>query len=125
MSVYLTMSFLRHDTQENAFKILERSKKYKDQIKAVGLDSSEKDNPPSKFKDVYKDAVDKYNYLPVAHAGEEGPPAYIWEAINVLGVKRIDHGVRCIEDEKLLEHLKKTQIGLTCCPLSNTKLKVF
>lgn len=69
--------------------------------------------------------MDNYGYLSVAHAGEEGPPEYIWEALNVLNVKRIDHGVRCIEDEKLLAHLKKTQIGLTCCPLSNIKLKVF
>src|SRR5437773_2840883 len=91
---------------------------------AVGLDSSEVGHPPSKFKDVY-DRAREAGLLAVAHAGEEGPPAYVWEALDVLNARRIDHGVRCIEDERLMGRLAEQQIPLTVCPLSNVKLKVF
>ena len=88
------------------------------------MDSSETGNPPSKFKKLFKKATEN-NFITVAHAGEEGPPEYIWEALNLLNVKRIDHGVQCLKDDKLVEELSKTQIPLTVCPLSNIKLKVF
>ena len=97
---------------------------YKNWLAAVGLDSGETGNPPSKFKEVYKIARDN-GLLAVAHAGEEGPAEYIWEAIEQLAVLRIDHGVRCMEDLKLVAELAKKQIPLTVCPLSNIKLCVF
>ena len=103
---------------------LEQALPYKDTIPAVGLDSSEVGNPPSKFQQVF-DKARKEGFRTVAHAGEEGPPEYIWEAIDLLGVSRIDHGVRCIDDPKLLEYLIEKQIPLTVCPLSNIKLCVF
>ena len=81
-------------------------------------------NPPKKFKKLFKKAVEN-NFITVAHAGEEGPPEYIWEALNLLNVKRIDHGVQCLNDEKLVEELSKNQTPLTVCPLSNIKLRVF
>ena len=90
----------------------------------MGLDSSEKGNPPKKFKRLFEEAI-KEGFLTVAHAGEEGPPEYMWEALNLLNVKRIDHGVQCLKDEKLVEKLSKNQVPLTVCPLSNIKLKVF
>ena len=121
---HIIMCFLRHLSEEDAFKTLEMSLPYKDLIKAVGLDSSELGHPPSKFERVFKEAM-KHGFLTVAHAGEEGPTEYIWEAINLLGVKRIDHGVRCLEDEKLVKYLVDHQIPLTVCPLSNIKLCVF
>ena len=120
----IIMCFLRHLDEESAFKTLEAAKPYKDKICAVGLDSSEVGHPPSKFERVFKQAIDE-GYLTVAHAGEEGPPEYIWEALNLLKVSRVDHGVRCIEDEKLVALLKEKQIPLTVCPLSNIKLRVF
>ena len=120
----LIMSFLRHLSEEAAFKTLEEGEKFKDWITAVGLDSAEVGNPPENFERVYQKARD-LGFLPVAHAGEEGPPAYIWGALDALAVKRIDHGVRSIEDEKLLERLAETRVPLTVCPLSNTKLCVF
>ena len=120
----IIMCFLRHLSEEEAFKTLEMSLPYKHLIKAVGLDSSEVGHPPSKFQNVFKKAMDE-GFLTVAHAGEEGPPEYIWEALDLLQVKRIDHGVRCLEDEKLVERLVKEQIPLTVCPLSNVKLCVF
>ena len=89
-----------------------------------GLDSSEIDNPPSKFKKLFKKASEN-NFITVAHAGEEGPPEYIWEALKLLNVKRIDHGVQCFKDKNLVQELSKSQIPLTVCPLSNVKLKVF
>ncbi|MDX1809113.1 MAG: adenosine deaminase [Sulfurospirillaceae bacterium] len=122
ISSFLIMSFLRHLSQEDAFRTLEESLHFKDKIKGVGLDSSELGNPPSKFQEVFKKAKEA-GYELVAHAGEEGDSTYIWEAINLLHVKRIDHGIRCDEDEKLLEYLEQTQIPLTVCPLSNVKLK--
>ena len=120
----IIMCFLRHLDEKSAFKVLDQAIKHKDKIIAVGLDSSEKGNPPSKFKNVFKKAI-KEGFLTVAHAGEEGPPEYIWEAINLLEVKRIDHGVQCLKDEKLTKELIKKQIPLTVCPLSNVKLCVF
>jgi adenosine deaminase len=93
-------------------------------ITAVGLDSSEEGNPPSKFEAVYRRAREM-GLLAVAHAGEEGPPEYIWEALDLLGVRRIDHGVRCLEDDRLVTRLVAEQVPLTVCPLSNVKLRVF
>lgn len=120
----LIMCFLRHLSADAAMNILEQSLDYKDSIIAVGLDSSEHGNPPEKFAAVFERAQQE-GFLTVAHAGEEGPSEYIWQAIRKLNVSRIDHGVRCIEDVKLVEHLRITRLPLTVCPLSNVKLKVF
>jgi len=121
---YLIMSFLRHLSQEAAFETLAQALPFKDQIKAVGLDSSELGHPPEKFKDVFAKALEQ-GYLTVAHAGEEGPPQYIWQALELLQISRVDHGVRAFEDEQLMQRLIETKMPLTVCPLSNTKLKVF
>jgi len=121
---YLIMSFLRHLSQEAAFETLAQALPFKNQIKAVGLDSSELGHPPEKFKDVFAKAL-KQGYLTVAHAGEEGPPQYIWQALEQLQISRVDHGVRAFEDEQLMQRLIETKMPLTVCPLSNTKLKVF
>ena len=118
----LIMSYLRHLSEEDAFKTLEQSLPYKHLIKAVGLDSSELGNPPSKFEKVFAASV-KEGYIPVAHAGEEGPAEYIWEALNLLDIKRIDHGNNCFEDD-LIDEIVKRDIALTVCPLSNTALQV-
>ncbi len=123
ISSYLIMSFLRHLSEEEAFKTLKESLPFKEKIKAVGLDSSEKGNPPSKFEKVYKAAIEE-GYVPLAHAGEEGPPAYIWEALDLLKIKRIDHGNNCLSDDKLVKEIIKRDIALTVCPLSNTALQV-
>ena len=120
---YLIMSFLRHLSEEEAFKTLEESLPFKEKIKAVGLDSSEMGNPPSKFKKVYEASV-KEGYIPLAHAGEEGPAAYIWEALDLLNIKRIDHGNNCLDDSNLVNEIIKRDIALTVCPLSNTALQV-
>ncbi len=122
VSSLLIMSYLRHLSEESAFKTLEESLPYKHLIKAVGLDSSEMGNPPSKFQRVFEASI-KEGYIPVAHAGEEGPAEYIWEALNLLKIKRIDHGNNCFEDD-LIEEIKKRDIALTVCPLSNTALRV-
>ena len=124
ISSQLILSFLRHLSAEQAFATLEEALPYKDTIVAVGLDSAEQGNPPSKFKEVF-DKAQAEGFLTVAHAGEEGPPEYIWEAINLLEVSRIDHGVRSMEDPKLLDYLVDKQIPLTVCPLSNVELRVF
>ena len=124
LSFKIIMCFLRHLDEEEGFKILEQALVHKDKIYGVGLDSSEMDNPPSKFEKLFKKAEEN-NFITVAHAGEEGPPEYMWEALNLLNVKRIDHGVQCLKDEKLVEKLSKNQIPLTVCPLSNIKLRVF
>ena len=124
ISSQLILSFLRDRSAEEAFATLEQALPYKDTIPAVGLDSAEQGNPPSKFKEVFEKARAE-GFLTVAHAGEEGPPEYIWEAINLLKVSRIDHGVRSMEDPKLLDYLVDKQIPLTVCPLSNVELKVF
>jgi len=118
------MCFLRHLSEDECFKILDKALAHKDKIYGVGLDSSEKGNPPKKFEKLFKKASEN-EFITVAHAGEEGPPDYIWEALNHLNVHRIDHGVQCLKDEKLVEILTKSQIPLTVCPLSNIKLKVF
>ncbi len=123
ISSALTMDFLRHLSAESAMKTLEASLPWKDKITAVGLDSSELGHPPSKFTEVFARAKAE-GYRIVAHAGEEGPPSYIWEAINLLQVERIDHGVRAEEDAELMAYLAKTQLPLTVCPLSNVRLCV-
>ncbi len=120
----LILSFLRHLPEEAAFKTLEEAMPFRDAFFAVGLDSSEMGHPPSKFERVFAKARAE-GFLAVAHAGEEGPPQYIWEALDLLKVSRIDHGVRAAEDPKLIERLIEQQIPLTVCPLSNTKLCVF
>lgn len=124
LSSSIILSFLRHLSEEEAFATLEAAMPFRDQFIGVGLDSSEKGNPPEKFQRVF-DRARSENLKLVAHAGEEGPPEYIWQALDLLKVDRIDHGVRCIKDEKLLERLHRDQIPLTVCPLSNVKLKVF
>ncbi len=121
---HLILSFLRHLSEESAFETLKSAHKHLKNIKAVGLDSSEVGNPPQKFINVFKEAR-KLGLLCVAHAGEEGPSEYIWSALHDLHVERIDHGVRAIEDEKLMKYLVENKIALTVCPLSNTRLKVF
>ena len=123
ISSLLIMSYLRHLSEEDAFETLEQSLPYKHLIKAVGLDSSEKGNPPSKFQKVFEVSI-KEGYVPVAHAGEEGPAEYIWEALDLLKIARIDHGNNCLTDEVLVKRLVDDKIALTVCPLSNLELKV-
>lgn len=120
----LILCFLRHLSPEAALKTLDDAYPYRDRILGVGLDSSEKGRPPELFTKVFEKAKEQ-GYLTVAHAGEEGPAEYVWEAINLLDVKRIDHGVRSIEDSKLIDYLVAHEIPLTVCPLSNIKLCVF
>ena len=120
----IIMCFLRHLDEASAFKILDQALIHKDKIFGVGLDSSEKGHPPRKFERVFKKAMEQ-GFLTVAHAGEEGPPEYIWEALNLLKVKRIDHGVQCLRDKNLVQKLCDEQIPLTICPLSNIKLRIF
>jgi len=124
ISTRLILCFLRHLSAESAMKTLEEALPYRDQIVAVGLDSGEAGNPPSKFTTVFARARQE-GFLTVAHAGEEGPPSYIREALTLLRVSRIDHGVRCLEDPPLVEDLAARRIPLTVCPLSNVKLRVF
>lgn len=118
----LIMSFLRHLSEEEAFKTLEQSIGYKSLITAVGLDSSELGHPPSKFERVFKEARN-LGYIPVAHAGEEGPAEYVWEALELLNIERIDHGNNSLEDDNLVSLLVEKKIPLTVCPLSNIKLR--
>ena len=120
----IIMCFLRHLDEDSAFQMLDHALDHKDKIIGIGLDSSEVGHPPRKFERVFKKAIEK-GFLTVAHAGEEGPPEYIWEALNLLKVKRIDHGVQCLKDQKLVKKLKNDQTPLTVCPLSNVKLCVF
>jgi adenine deaminase len=115
--------FLRDLDSNSAMETLNHACAYKNWITAFGLDSAEIGNPPSKFKEVF-DAVRAKGFLTVAHAGEEGPAQYIWEAVNLLKVSRIDHGNNSLSDELLVEHLSLNKIPLTVCPLSNLKLKV-
>ncbi|VAW60679.1 Adenosine deaminase [hydrothermal vent metagenome] len=124
ISSQLIMCFLRHLSEDAAFDTLQQAEPFLEKIMAVGLDSSEQGHPPEKFSRVFSKARD-LGLLTVAHAGEEGPAEYIWTAINDLKVSRIDHGVRAIDDEKLIEYLVENKIPLTVCPLSNTKLCVF
>ena len=120
----IVMCFLRHLDEKAGFEMLDQASAHKEKIVGVGLDSSEIGNPPSKFKKLFEKAIEK-GFLTVAHAGEEGPPEYIWEALDLLKVKRIDHGVQCLKDKKLIEKLRNSQTPLTVCPLSNIKLQVF
>lgn len=124
ISSKIIMCFLRHLSAEAAMDTLSQSLPFKEWIIAVGLDSSEIGHPPEKFRAVFDKARD-LGFLTVAHAGEEGPPGYIWQALEQLKVSRIDHGVRCVEDERLVEKLITEQVPLTVCPLSNVKLGVF
>src|SRR5207244_8003714 len=118
------MCFLRHLSAEAAMRTLREALPFQKWILAVGLDSSEVGHPPSKFKDVY-DRAREAGLLAVAHAGEEGPPAYVWEALDVLNARRIDHGVRCIEDERLMGRLAEEQIPRTVCPPASPTLTGF
>ena len=124
ISSHLIMCFLRHLDEESAFKTLEQALPHRDRIVAVGLDSAEAGNPPKKFQRVFEAALEA-GFLTVAHAGEEGPPGYIRDAISLLKVSRIDHGVRCVEDPDLVQQLIANRMPLTVCPLSNIKLCVF
>ena len=124
MSTGLILCFLRHLSQDDAMQTLRRALPFRDRIVGVGLDSSEVDHPPSKFVRVFERARAE-GFRVVAHAGEEGPPAYIIEALDLLGAERIDHGVRAIEDPQLLARLRDEQVPLTVCPLSNVALRVF
>jgi len=120
----LILCFLRHLSADAAMATLEQALPYKEAIVAVGLDSSECGHPPGKFAAVFERAR-REGFLTVAHAGEEGPPAYIAEALDLLQVARIDHGVRCEEDPALVARLARTRVPLTVCPLSNVKLRVY
>jgi adenosine deaminase len=119
----LIMCFLRDQTAESAMTTLEAALPYGDRIVAVGLDSAEVGHPPSKFEAVYARARAN-GWKAVAHAGEEGPPSYVWEALDLLKVSRVDHGVRSIEDPKLTARLRDEKMPLTVCPLSNVRLRV-
>ncbi len=124
VSSRLILCFLRHLSEADAFATLEQALPHLDRIHGVGLDSSEVGHPPSKFERVF--ARCRELGLPcVAHAGEEGPPEYVWEALDRLQVKRVDHGVRALEDARLVARLRDARIALTVCPLSNVKLRVF
>jgi adenine deaminase len=124
VSASLIMCFLRHLSEEAAFKTLEEALPFRQNFIGVGLDSSERDHPPEKFARVFARCKELGLHL-VAHAGEEGPPAYIISALDVLHVERIDHGVRCVEDPALVQRLARQGTALTVCPLSNVKLCVF
>ncbi len=124
LSSELILCFLRHLDEDAAMATLDMALPFKEWIIGVGLDSSEAGNPPSKFARVFNQARAE-GFLTVAHAGEEGPPEYIWQALDLLKVSRVDHGVRCEEDPELIERLIKKQMPLTVCPLSNTALRVF
>jgi len=123
ISFGIIMCFLRHLDEEDAFKTLDSALAHKDKIIGVGLDSSEIGHPPSKFERVFAKAREEGFHV-VAHAGEEGPPEYIHEALDLLKVERVDHGNTCLQDANLVQRLVKEQIPLTVCPLSNTKLCV-
>jgi len=123
ISSHLIMSFLRHLSEEEAFQTLEEAMPYKDKFIGVGLDSSEMGHPPSKFERVFAKAREE-GLLIVAHAGEEGPAEYVWEALDLLKVNRVDHGNRSLEDEALVKRLVNDDMALTVCPLSNLKLQV-
>ena len=120
----LILCFLRHLSEEDAFATLEQALPYRDKFIGVGLDSSEVGHPPGKFARVFAKCRELGLHL-VAHAGEEGPPAYVWSALDVLKVERIDHGVQSVKDPALMQRLAKDRIPLTVCPLSNLKLCVF
>lgn len=122
VSTRLIMCFLRDDSAESAMDTLRAAEPYLDRITGIGLDSAEVGHPPVKFREVYEAAA-ALGLRRVAHAGEEGPPAYITEALDVLGVERVDHGLRCMEDPALVERLVRERVPLTLCPLSNVRLR--
>ncbi len=124
LSTGLILGILRDLSAESGVETFQQALPYKDHLLGVGLNSAEVNNPPHKFTAVFDEAR-KHGFLTVAHAGEEGPPAYIWEALDLLHVSRIDHGVRCLKDEILVQRLRNDRIPLTVCPLSNIKLCVF
>jgi adenosine deaminase len=124
ISSRLILCFLRHLSADAAMATLEAALPFRDMLSAVGLDSTERGNPPEKFRAVF-DRARSEGLLTVAHAGEEGPPEYIRQALDVLHVRRIDHGVRCMEDDDLVARLVADQVPLTVCPLSNVRLRVF
>jgi adenosine deaminase len=124
ISSKLIMCFLRDRSAESAMATLEQALPYGERIVGVGLDSAEVGHPPAKFARVFDRALAE-GWKTVAHAGEEGPPAYVWEALDVLKVSRVDHGVRSLEDPALVARLRNERIPLTVCPLSNVKLRVF
>jgi adenosine deaminase len=123
ISSKLILCFLRHLSEADAFATLKQAEPFFEQIAAVGLDSSELGHPPAKFERVFG-AARTHGLGRVAHAGEEGPPEYVWEALDRLGVQRIDHGNRALEDAALVDRLRAEQMALTVCPFSNVKLKV-
>jgi adenosine deaminase len=123
MTSHLIMCFLRDLPANDAMATLEHAFAHRDVIFGVGLDSAEVDHPPEKFRAVFERALDA-GFRAVAHAGEEGPPEYIWQALDLLGAERIDHGVRCLEDRSLVHRLEADRIPLTVCPFSNVKLRV-
>lgn len=122
VSTRLILCFLRDESAESAMATLDAAKPYLDRITGVGLDSAEVGHPPAKFREVYEAAA-ALGLRRVAHAGEEGPPAYVVEALDVLGVERIDHGLRSVEDPALVERLVRERVPLTLCPLSNVRLR--
>ncbi len=124
MDAELILCFLRHLSEAEAFETLEQALPYRDKFIGIGLDSGEVGNPPEKFAKVFK-RCNELGFHLVAHAGEEGPPAYVWSALDVLKVERIDHGVQSSKDALLMQRLAKDRIPLTVCPLSNLKLCVF
>lgn len=124
VSSQLILCFLRHLSEEAAFETLEQALPYRELFTGVGLDSSERGHPPEKFARVFARCRELGLHV-VAHAGEEGPPDYIWSALDVLKVERIDHGVRCVEDTALVQRLASERVPLTVCPLSNVKLCVY
>lgn len=123
ITTHLIMCFLRDQSAQSAMETLEAAFPFQDRIVAVGLDSAEVGNPPSKFIAVFERARAN-GLLTVAHAGEEGPPSYVWESLDLLKVSRVDHGVRSLEDAELVERLRRQRIPLTVCPLSNLRLRV-
>ncbi|WP_394434244.1 adenosine deaminase [Streptomyces sp. SGAir0957] len=124
ISTKLIMCFLRDQSAESAMETLEAAKPYLDRIVGVGLDSAEVGNPAAKFREVYE-AAGALGLRKVAHAGEEGDPSYVWEALDVLGVERVDHGLRSLEDPELVARLVRDRIPLTLCPLSNVRLRAI
>lgn len=122
VSTRLILCFLRDESAQSALETLEAARPYLDRITGIGLDSAEVGHPPAKFREVYEAAA-ALGLRRVAHAGEEGPPQYITEALDVLGVERVDHGLRCMEDPALVERLVRERIPLTLCPLSNVRLR--
>ncbi|MGW5128353.1 adenosine deaminase [Streptomyces sp. NPDC004069] len=122
VSTHLIMCFLRDESAESAMETLDAAKPYLDRIVGIGLDSAEVGHPPAKFREVYEAAA-ALGLRRVAHAGEEGPPEYIRQALDALGVERVDHGLRCMEDPELVARLVRDRIPLTLCPLSNVRLR--